>query len=180
MGGTGKKVLLCLDICAMFPLNSWFLRTIMIAFLPAHCINMLQSLWPSIINRMKTTYRKALVLKTTAALDKKKRTTFKSFVQALHLVTAAWNPVTSYTTVHCFSRARFNILDHNLNVEYDENDKDSQEVQKLTSVTLSQHICWVQNSYITQEMVRRGGRRFIKMWRGSNQVLHKCTVYSQI
>lgn len=72
-------------------------------------------------------------------------------MQALHFVTAAWNPVTSYTTVHCFSRAGLNITDHKLNVEYDENDEDSQEVQKLMSMTLSQHICWVQNSYITLE-----------------------------
>lgn len=61
----------------------------------------------------------------------KNRTKFKCFVQALHLVIPAWNPVTSNTTVHCFRRAGFNITDHNLNVEYDENDKDSQEIQKL-------------------------------------------------
>lgn len=78
------------------------------------------------------------VQKTSGAEDnsctgQKNRTTFKCFVQALHLVTAAWNPVTSNTTVYCFSRAGFNITDHNWNVEYDETDEDSQEVQKLMS-----------------------------------------------
>jgi len=41
--------------------------------------------------------------------------------------------MTSNTTVHCFRRVGFNITDHNLNVEYDENDEDSQEIQKLKS-----------------------------------------------
>jgi hypothetical protein len=82
---------------------------------------------------------------------KKNRTKFKCFVQALHLVIAAWNPVASNTTVHCFRRAGFNITDHNLNVEYDENDEDSQEVQKpksshsqtpkIVTMTLSKHVC---------------------------------------
>lgn len=50
-----------------------FLRTVKTAFLPANCINMLQFLWStsSIIKCMKIRYRKALVLKTTAALDRK-------------------------------------------------------------------------------------------------------------
>ena len=46
-------------------------------------------------------------------------------------VTAAWNSMTSNATVHCFTKAGFNVTDHNLNVEYDKNDKDCQEVQKL-------------------------------------------------
>jgi hypothetical protein len=53
----------------MLPPNSSFLRNVKTAFLPDSCINKLQSLSPSIIYCMKTRYRKALVLKTIAALD---------------------------------------------------------------------------------------------------------------
>lgn len=64
--------------------------------------------------------------------------------------------MTSDATVPCFSKAGFNITDHNLNVEYNENDEeDSQEVQTLMSphpktsyivtMTSSEQVCWVQH-----------------------------------
>jgi hypothetical protein len=73
---------------------------------------MLQPLDLGIINCVKSKYRKALVQKIIAALQRKQQLKL-NVLEALHLVAKAWSSVTSDTIEHCFSKAAFEVVDLN-------------------------------------------------------------------
>jgi hypothetical protein len=126
-----KKVLLFVDKSANHPPNTRNVKTV---FLPDNCTNMMQPLNLGIISYMTAKYRKALVHKIIAALERKAELKL-NVLQALQLEMAAWNLVNSDTVAHCISKAGFGITSHNINVEEDLTDEDRQTVSENQALT---------------------------------------------
>jgi hypothetical protein len=70
------------------------------------------------IHCMKAKSRKALVQKTIAVLERKAELKI-NVLQAPHIVMAEWKLVDSDTRAHCFSKGKFGITSHNMDVEED-------------------------------------------------------------
>jgi hypothetical protein len=106
MGAANRKVLLFTDKCPEHPADTMFLKSVTVIFFPPHCTNNLQPTDLGVIHSLKAKHREVLVCKATAAI--KNKTELKlNILQAMHMVVAAWNSLSSAIIRNCYRKAGF-------------------------------------------------------------------------
>lgn len=125
-----RKILLFMDQSTAHPQDTDFLQNVKVVFFPPNCTSKLQPLDLGIIKNLKVHYRKRLVQHalqsiTTGTIHKK-----VNVLQAINMISLAWNQVKSKTIKNCFIKGGFsepkqdepNISDEN---DVDESDDDT-------------------------------------------------------
>lgn len=118
-----KKILLLIDNCAAHP-NVQNLVSIELCFLPPNTTSVLQPLDQGIIKSIKTYFRKFLVMKMIENDNNDCKMNI-NLLEAINLVSKAWDRVTAETIKNCFKHAGFTSknLEEPLETEsYDEED----------------------------------------------------------
>lgn len=109
MGTRNRNVVLFMDKCPAHPKDLGFLRNVTVHFFPANCTSRLQPMDLGIIHSLKSKYRKALVLKALAFIDRNEVLKL-NILQAMHMLTGAWKMVSKETISNCFHKAGFNEM----------------------------------------------------------------------
>lgn len=123
-----KKVLLLIDNCPAHPTVT-NLNCIKVVFLPSNDTSVLQPMNQGVIRCLKSHYRKLQLLKLIQDLDSNNQTSF-TILDAILMISEAWEKVSQKTIVNCFRRAGFKyfiILDDVL----DDNEEDNIPLAKL-------------------------------------------------
>lgn len=122
---SGKKILLIVDNCPAHPRIEG-LKVIKLCFLPPNCTSVLQPMDQGVINSLKAHYRKLQITETIKNIELKKECGI-TLLDAILMVSAAWEAVTAKTIIGCFSHAGFTTPsnEYNLaeeNTSFDEED----------------------------------------------------------
>ncbi|XP_062582039.1 tigger transposable element-derived protein 4-like [Saccostrea cucullata] len=100
-----RKIALVIDNCPAHP-KIPALQSIELIFLPPNTTSKTQPMDQGIIQNLKVHYRKRVLLRYIAAIDKKE-TPHISILDALHMLSQAWACVTVKTISNCFKHAGF-------------------------------------------------------------------------
>ncbi|KAH7934991.1 hypothetical protein HPB52_002567 [Rhipicephalus sanguineus] len=84
------------------------LRKVKVVFLPPNCTSQLQPLDAGVIKCMKQKYRKFLVQRRLAGMERKQLDKKLSVLDAMHCIASAWDAVTPETIVNSFRHCGFN------------------------------------------------------------------------
>ncbi|XP_037290737.2 tigger transposable element-derived protein 4 [Rhipicephalus microplus] len=107
MGAKDRKILLLLDNAPCHPTDTSHLRNVKVAFLPPNCTSQLQPLDAGVIKCMKQKYRKFLVQRRLAGMERKQMATKLSVLDAMHYIASAWDAVTQETIANSFRHCGF-------------------------------------------------------------------------
>ncbi|KAH7961476.1 hypothetical protein HPB52_009319 [Rhipicephalus sanguineus] len=107
MGAKDRKILLLLDNAPCHPTDTSHLRNVKVAFLPPNCTSQLQPLDAGVIKCMKQKYRKFLVQRRLAGMERKQMATKLSVLDAMHYIASAWDAVTQETIANFFRHCGF-------------------------------------------------------------------------
>ncbi|XP_044760191.1 tigger transposable element-derived protein 4-like [Coccinella septempunctata] len=118
---SSRRILLVVDNCPAHP-RVEDLKSIELGFLPPNCTSVLQPMDQGVINSLKTHYRKMQLLETIKNIELEKETAI-SLLDAVLMVSAAWEKVTAKTIQGCFRHAGFTST----NEMTDENDSDEED-----------------------------------------------------
>jgi hypothetical protein len=132
MGSSNSKVLLFVDKCPAYPPDTTILKNVKVVFLPANCTSRLQPLNLGVIHFLKAKYRKSLVQKAIAAIERKSELKL-NVMQAMHMIVASWNAVSLATIVNCFRKAGFTATHMPPGEDEDEDDVKEEDCRKLSS-----------------------------------------------
>ncbi|KAH7976898.1 hypothetical protein HPB52_021475 [Rhipicephalus sanguineus] len=84
------------------------LRNVKVVFLPPSCTSQLQPLDAGVIKCMKQKYRKFLVQRRLAGMERKQLDKKLSVLDAMHYIASAWDAVTPETIANSFRHCGFN------------------------------------------------------------------------
>jgi hypothetical protein len=132
MGSSNRKVLLFVDKCPAHPPDTTFLKNVKVVFLPVNCTSRLQPLDLGVIYYLKAKYRKSVVQKATAAIGRKSELKL-NVMQAVHMIVASWNAVSSAKIVNCFRKVGFTATHMPPGDDEDEDDVGEEDWRKLSS-----------------------------------------------
>lgn len=93
MGAQCRSVLLFLDNCAAHPKDLSFLRNVKLVFFPPNTTSHLQPLDAGVIKNLKHSYRKSIVMRCLARIDRGQQPTTISVLDAMHYFASAWTAV---------------------------------------------------------------------------------------
>jgi hypothetical protein len=85
-----------------------------------------------VIHCLKAKYRKSVVQKAIAGIERKSELKL-NVMQAMHMIVASWNAVSSATIVNCFRKARFTATHMPPGEDEDEDDVREENWRKLSS-----------------------------------------------
>lgn len=104
-----RKILLLVDNCPAHPpvLN---LTCIKLVFFPPNVTSVLQPMDQGVIKSLKTHYRKLLVLRMLQNIERNE-TKCLTILDAILMISEAWEKVTSTTIANCFRHAGFTDID---------------------------------------------------------------------
>lgn len=108
MGAKNRKILLLLDNAPCHPSDMSHLRNVKVVFLPPNCTSQLQPLDAGVIKCMKQKYRKFLVQRRLAGMERKQLDKKLSVLDAMHYIASAWDAVTPETIANSFRHCGFN------------------------------------------------------------------------
>lgn len=119
---SGKKILLFVDNCPAHP-SVENLGAIKLVFLPPNCTSVLQPMDQGVIHSLKTQYRKLQIIETIKNIELGKENTI-TVLDAILMVSAAWEKVTAKTISGCFRHAGFTSQENKemFTEEFDEED----------------------------------------------------------
>jgi len=103
LGKTKRKILLLVDNCPAHP-NVKSLQNIKLVFLPANTTSILQPMGQGVINSLKVKFRKRLIVRLIFKIEKNDSTPV-NMLEAVTMVSKAWNDVTKVTIRNCFRHA---------------------------------------------------------------------------
>jgi hypothetical protein len=132
-----RKIALIIDNCPAHPKIPG-LQAIDLLFLPPNTMSKTQPMDQGIIQNLKVHYRKRVLVKFIAAIDKD-TTPNINLLDALHLLSQAWNCVTPSTIANCFRHAGFAQSD-SLPIEEDFDIEDNIPLAKLRQHGLNPEI----------------------------------------
>ena len=101
-----RRVLLFIDNCAAHNLTAEQ-SNINIKFLPPNTTSVLQPMDQGVIRSFKTHYRRHLVNRLLAAVDRNDNNFKVDILQAINILSIAWREVTPITVANCFRKAGF-------------------------------------------------------------------------
>lgn len=104
MGCRNRKVILFLDNCSAHPKETTSLRNVKVVFLPANTTSHLQPLDAGIIKNVKHFYRKCIVKRSLASVERGQQPTGVTILDAMHYLASAWSAVTAVTVKNCFTK----------------------------------------------------------------------------
>lgn len=104
-----RKIALIVDNCPAHPKIAG-LKAVELVFLPPNTTSKTQPMDQGIIQNLKVHYRKRVLLKFIKAIDRGETPNI-NVLDALHLLSQAWNCVTSSTVSNCFRHAGFTQSD---------------------------------------------------------------------
>lgn len=104
MGCQNRKVVLFLDNCSAHPKDTASLRNVKVVFLPANTTSHLQPLDAGIIKNVKHFYRKCIVKRSLASVERGQQPAGVTILDAMHYLASAWSAVTAATVEHCFNK----------------------------------------------------------------------------
>ncbi|KAM3936770.1 tigger transposable element-derived protein 4-like [Leptodactylus fuscus] len=108
MGTRNRKVALFLDCCPAHPQEVEGLRNVDLYFFPPNCTSKLQPLDLGVIKSLKYNYRRLLVQRALALMERNQLDQLKpDLLQAMHFLVASWNKVTPACIKNCFQKAGF-------------------------------------------------------------------------
>ncbi|CAB3222382.1 unnamed protein product [Arctia plantaginis] len=105
----GNKILLLVDNCPAHPKVS-NLKCIKLVFLPPNVTSVLQPTDQGMIKALKTQYRKLQVLQMIQNIEKSKDTKSLNVLDAILMISEAWEKVTQTTIANSFRHAGFKDL----------------------------------------------------------------------
>lgn len=122
-----RKILLFMDQSTAHPQETDFLQNVKVVFFPPNCTSKLQPLDLGIIKNLKVHYRKRLIQHalqsiTTGNIHKK-----VNVLQAINMISLAWNQVKSKTIKNCFIKGGFPDPKQDERDISDENDDESDD-----------------------------------------------------
>lgn len=100
-----RKIALNVDNCPAHP-KIVGLKAVELVFLPPNSTSKTQPMEQGIILNLKVHYRKPVLLKFIKSINRDETPNI-SILDALHLLSQAWNCVTSFTVSNCFRQAGF-------------------------------------------------------------------------
>lgn len=98
-----RKVVLIVDNCTAHP-SVEGLKAIELVFLPPNTTSKTQPMDQGVIRSLKAKYRKKIIQRFIRAVDTKKALPKTSILNAMQLLTSAWNEVTEVTIKNCFKK----------------------------------------------------------------------------
>ncbi|KAH8009840.1 hypothetical protein HPB51_020188 [Rhipicephalus microplus] len=104
MGCQNRKVVLLLENCSAHPKDTASLRNVKVVFLPANTTSHLQPLDTGIIKNVKHFYRKCIVKRSLASVERGQQPAGVTILDAMHYLASAWSAVTAATVEHCFNK----------------------------------------------------------------------------
>ncbi|KAM7300464.1 tigger transposable element-derived protein 6 [Ixodes scapularis] len=104
MGSQNRKALLFIDNCPAHPKELSFLRNVRVEYLPPNATSHLQPLDAGIIKNVKHFYRKWIVRRSLAMVERGDAPTKLSILDVMHFLAAAWDTVSATTVQHCFRK----------------------------------------------------------------------------
>ncbi|XP_040358278.1 tigger transposable element-derived protein 6 [Ixodes scapularis] len=107
MGSQNRKALLFIDNCPAHPKELSFLRNVRVEYLPPNATSHLQPLDAGIIKNVKHFYRKWIVRRSLAMVERGDAPTKLSILDAMHFLATAWDTVSATTVQHCFRKCGF-------------------------------------------------------------------------
>lgn len=131
-----KKMLLLVDNCPAHP-HVASLQCIKLVFLPANTTSVLQPMDQGVIQTLKVNFRKLLVLKMIENIEKGIEVNI-NLLEAIIMISKAWERVESETIAHCFRHAGFN--------------SDSPDSETTTNESLAE---WVLNMDLPQQIANK-------------------------
>lgn len=105
----GNKILLLVDKRPAHPVVS-NLKCIKLVFLPPNVTSVLQPMEQGVIKALKTQYRKLQVLQMIQNIENGKDTKSLCVLDAILMISEAWEKVTQTTIANCFRQAGFKDL----------------------------------------------------------------------
>ncbi|XP_054283402.1 tigger transposable element-derived protein 6-like [Macrosteles quadrilineatus] len=113
-----RKILLFIDNCSAHK-DIPPLKNVKVQFLPPNTTSKLQPLDQGIIKNFKVNYRREVVKRFLRDMDNESMTQI-NLLDALWMVSKAWNCVTSVTIKNCFNACGFEVPQHTTGNELDE------------------------------------------------------------
>lgn len=112
----GEKILLLVDNCPAHP-NVDNLRAIKLVFLPPNTTSLLQPMDQGVIKSLKVHYRKLMVLNAIQKIENKCDYRVVNLLDAILLISKAWERVTESTIANCYSHAGFKSRENVIEIE---------------------------------------------------------------
>lgn len=106
MGAKARKILLFMDNAPCHPPDTTSLRNVKVVFLPPNCTSCLQPLDAGIIKCVKQGYRKRLVQRRLAAMERSEEEKI-SVLDAMHMIASSWSAVSQSTIANSFRHCGF-------------------------------------------------------------------------
>lgn len=123
-----RKILLFVDNCPAHPkVLQKKLKAVSVIHLPSYITSKLQPMDMGIIKNLKFYYRKRLVKKLLEVIQKEKDAYVIDLLQAITLLTKAWNDVSSTTIANCFHKAGFKKIDPDESVQEEQLEEELEE-----------------------------------------------------
>ncbi|CAH3998250.1 unnamed protein product [Pieris brassicae] len=154
----GNKILLLVDNCPAHSVVS-NLKCIKLVFLPPNVTSVLQPMDQGVIKALKTQYRKLIVYKQVLQMiqniENSKDTQSLSVLDAILMISEAWDKVTQTTIANCFRHAGFK----DLSPSQAENDDDIPLARMIQStdedynVALAELVAQLQRSTATEQRI---------------------------
>ena len=130
-----RKIALIIDNCPAHPKIPG-LQAVDLVFLPPNTTSKTQPMDQGIIQSLKVQYRKRVLIKYINAIDKG-QTPVISILDALHLLSQAWNNVRQSTIANCFRHAGFTVTDSTPEEEEEDDIEDNIPLATLRTHGLS-------------------------------------------
>ncbi|KAG5897906.1 hypothetical protein JTB14_017761 [Gonioctena quinquepunctata] len=115
----GNKILLLVDNCPAHPVVS-NLKCIKLVFLPPNVTSVLQPMDQGVIKALKSQYRKLEVLQMLQNIENCEDTKSLSVLDAILMISEAWENVKQTTIANCFRHAGFKDLSPSQAMEDDD------------------------------------------------------------
>ncbi|KAH8009847.1 hypothetical protein MRX96_000805 [Rhipicephalus microplus] len=107
MGAKARKILLFVDNAPCHPTDPTCLRKIKVMFPPPNCTSRLQPLDAGIIKCVKHGYRKRLVQRRVAAIERSEEEKEISVLDAIHMIASSWSAVSQTIIANSFKHCGF-------------------------------------------------------------------------